>query len=570
MTVGPPSVSAVVIQPTFDDLGRPLLDTTFCVVDLETTGGSPAKGSKITEVGAVKIRGGEVLGEFQTLVNPDESIPAFITVLTGISDQMVIDAPRIDEVLPSFLEFAHGCVLVAHNAPFDTGFLRHAAGELGLPWPRFEVLDTAVLARRALLRDEVPNVKLATLAAKFSEVTPDHRALTDARATVDVLHALFERLGSLGVTTFEEVRDFTASVSPAQRAKRHLADHIPDAPGVYLFRRSDGEVLYVGTSRSLRRRVRSYFTRAETRSRMGEMIALAERVDPVVCATALEAQVRELRLIDAHRPPYNRRSKFPDRQSWIKLTSEPWPRLSIVTRVLDDGADYIGPFRRAAAESAVAALHESFRVRQCTTRFGKVPRRSPCALAELGRCLSPCDGSVDAERYGEEVERLRAALHGDPSAHVVRHVEDKMTQLASVERFEDAGAWRDRLAAFLRGARRSQRLNSLTEQPHLVAAAPHDDGWEVHVVRFGRLAAAGILRRGTATWPWLEALVAGAETVSPGRGPCPSGLVEETEAILRWLEQPGVRLIEGSWTSPRWSTARHLDRYEVDRSMLAV
>ncbi|WP_293783776.1 DEDD exonuclease domain-containing protein [uncultured Aeromicrobium sp.] len=560
----------MLIQPTFDDLGRPLLDTTFCVVDLETTGGSPAKGSQITEIGAVKIRAGEVLGEFQTLVNPDASIPAFITTLTGITDQMVIDAPRIGEVLPSFLEFARGCVLVAHNAPFDTSFLRHAATELDIVWPRFEVLDTAVLARRTLLRDEVPNVKLATLAAKFSDVAPDHRALTDARATVDVLHALFERLGSLGITTFEEVRDFTSTVSPAQRAKRHLADGLPDAPGVYLFRRGDGEVLYVGTSRSLRRRVRSYFTRAETRSRMGEMIALAERVDPVVCATALEAQVRELRLIDAHRPPYNQRSKYPDRQSWIKLTSEPWPRLSIVTRVLDDGADYIGPFRRTAAQSALAALHESFRVRQCTTRFGKVPRRSACVLAEIGRCLSPCDGNVDAERYAAEVESLRRALHGDPAAHVVRRLEEKMAQLAAVERFEDATAWRDRLAAFLRGARRSQRLRSLIEQPQLVAAARHEQGWEVHVVRYGRLAAAGILRRGTAARSWIEALTLSAETVLPGRGPCPSGLVEETEAILRWLEQPGIRLVEGSWASPRWSTARHLPRYEVDRSMLAV
>src|SRR5580765_678726 len=110
------------VQSTFDDLGRSLSDTTFCVVDLETTGGSAARGSKITEIGAVKVRAGEVLGEFQTLVNPDETIPAFITVLTGITDAMVIDAPRIAEALPSFLEFAHGSVLVAHNAPFDVGF----------------------------------------------------------------------------------------------------------------------------------------------------------------------------------------------------------------------------------------------------------------------------------------------------------------------------------------------------------------------------------------------------------------------------------------------------------------
>ena len=171
------------IQTTFDDLGRLLHDVTFCVVDLETTGGSPAKGSRITEIGAVKVRGGEVLGELQTLVNPDESIPAFITVLTGITDAMVVRAPRIAEALPAFLEFAHGTVLVAHNAPFDVGFLRHAAGELGIPWPRFDVLDTAVLARRALLEDEVRNVKLSTLATHFrAATTPNHRALSDARA----------------------------------------------------------------------------------------------------------------------------------------------------------------------------------------------------------------------------------------------------------------------------------------------------------------------------------------------------------------------------------------------------
>ena len=199
LSVRPPNVSEVeAVQGSFDELGRSLSDLTFCVVDLETTGGSAAKGSRITEFGAVKVCGGEVVGEFQTLVNPDEIIPAFITVLTGITNQMVIGAPRIAEVLPSFLEFARGSVLVAHNAPFDVGFLKFYSSELGIPWPGFEVLDTAVLARRTLLRDEVPNCKLSTLAIKFhATTTPNHRALSDARATVDVLHGLFERLGSL-------------------------------------------------------------------------------------------------------------------------------------------------------------------------------------------------------------------------------------------------------------------------------------------------------------------------------------------------------------------------------------
>lgn len=547
------------IQPTFDDLGRPLVDTTFCVVDLETTGGSPARGSRITEVGAVKVRGGQILGEFQTLVNPDELIPAYITVLTGITNQMVVQAPRIAEVLPSFLEFARGSVLVAHNARFDVGFLKHAARELQIPWPGFEVVDTVTLARHTVHRDEVRNAKLATLAAHFGATTiPDHRALSDARATVDVLHALLERLGPLGVTTLEELSSFTSKVTPAQRRKRHLADHLPDAPGVYLFKDARGDVLYVGTSRRVRSRVRSYFTRAETRTRMGEMVRLAERVDSVVCATALEAQVREVRLIAHHRPPYNRRSKFPEKVAWVKLTREPWPRLSIVGSVIDDDADYIGPFSgRSGAESAVAAVHEAFRIRQCSGRLPIVPRGSACALADMGHCLAPCDGRVDSVTYGAEVASVREALTGDPS-HVVEQVRARMTGLSDDQRFEDAARWRDRLVAFLRGTTRTQRLRELTDQPELVAAAPHPDGWEVHVIRHGRLAAAGVMPPRTVSGPWVDALLATAETVVAGIGPTPATTHEETELIRRWLTGDRVRLVRGTWQVPWRSSERHL------------
>ena len=170
-------------QPSFDDLGRPLSQVTFCVVDLETTGSTGE--DTITEFGAVKVCGGEVLGEFQTLVNPNTHIPALVAVLTGITDVMVAGAPKLAEVLPSFLEFASGCVLVAHNAAFDVGFLKRACAAHGYPWPGPEVLDTVALARQVLLRDEVPNVKLATLARHFRVAeAPNHRALTDARATV--------------------------------------------------------------------------------------------------------------------------------------------------------------------------------------------------------------------------------------------------------------------------------------------------------------------------------------------------------------------------------------------------
>ena len=192
-------------QSTIEDLGRPLLRTTFVVLDLETSGGAPHLGAHITEIGAVKVRGGEVLGEFQTFINPETPIPSFITALTGITDEMVASSPRIAEVFPILLEFLGSekeTVFVAHNAPFDLSFLKAAANASEYRWPRFTVVDTAKLARRVLSRDEVTNCKLGTLAEFFNtSVSPTHRALDDALATVDVLHALIGRVGTLGITT---------------------------------------------------------------------------------------------------------------------------------------------------------------------------------------------------------------------------------------------------------------------------------------------------------------------------------------------------------------------------------
>lgn len=562
-------------QRSFDELGRPLRDLTFCVVDLETTGGSAAQGSMITEIGAVKVRAGEVLGEFQTLVDPGTEIPPFIAVLTGITNAMVVGAPRIESALPSFLEFAAGCVLVAHNAPFDVGFLQHFAAQQQRPWPRFEVVDTARLARRVVTRDDAPNCKLSSLAKVFgATTTPNHRALSDARATVDVLHGLMERLGGLGVHTLEELQTFTSRVTAAQRKKRHLAEALPHSPGVYLFRDQTQRVLYVGTSKDLRTRVRSYFTASETRSRMGEMVGLATSVTGIECATPLEAAVRELRLIAEHKPRYNRRSRHPEKTHFVKLTREPWPRLSLVPRVLDDGADYLGPFgSRQAAQSCLDALHETFPVRQCADRIGPRTTRTPCVLAEMGRCLSPCDGSADETTYAAVVRQLRDTLLRRPDV-VVEQINHRMGALAEDERFEEAGVHRDRLAAFVRAAARTQRVGALSGCPEVVAARREDDGrWAVHVVRFGRLAAAGVIPPGADAVAYVAQLRAGAETVRTAPGPTPAATVEETEKILSWLEQPGIRLVdvEGEWVCPVAGAVRELAVHdEVRRARRAL
>lgn len=207
-------------QSTLQDFGRSLHEITFVVIDLETTGGAPHLGAGITEIGAVKVRGGEVLGEFKTFIDPQHPIPSYITDLTGITDEMVFQSPTISQVFPSLLEFlgsASETVVVAQNAPFDLSFLKFAANAHDFDWPAYPVLDTAIIARKVLSRDEVPNCKLATLAQFFgTSTTPNHRALDDARATVDVLHGLLERLGSHDIFTLEELNNFGKKVKRAK------------------------------------------------------------------------------------------------------------------------------------------------------------------------------------------------------------------------------------------------------------------------------------------------------------------------------------------------------------------
>jgi DNA polymerase III epsilon subunit family exonuclease len=198
-----------------------LQETTFVVVDLETTGASPKKGAAITEIGAVKVKGGEIIGEFKSFVNPLSPIPEYITAMTGISDLMLADAPVIDEIFPTFLEFVgshNEAVLVAHNAPFDLSFLKSAAKDLDYEWPKYKTLDTVTIARQLLTKEDVRDCKLGTLAQFFGTKTePNHRALDDAKATTEILHGLFERLGSLEITTLDELFDFAKTAAHIQR-----------------------------------------------------------------------------------------------------------------------------------------------------------------------------------------------------------------------------------------------------------------------------------------------------------------------------------------------------------------
>lgn len=536
-----------------------LRDTTFVVVDLETTGGRTratdgTPPDAITEIGAVKVRGGVVLGEFATLIDPQRSIPPRIVQLTGITTAMVGDAPTIGAVLPMFLEFAgldNGAVLVAHNAGFDVGFLRAAASSCAIRWPRPHVLCTVRLARRVLSREEAPSVRLAALARLFAVAAqPTHRALDDARATVDVLHALIERVGNQGVRTYADLRAYLPDVTPAQRRKKAFADGLPHRPGVYLFRAPSGEVLYVGTAVDLRRRVTQYFNGNDPRRRMKEMVTLAGAVDHVECAHPLEAGVRELRLLAAHAPPYNRRSRFPQRWWWLTLTGEAFPRLSVVRAPRHDRA--IGPFRSRTDAADTAALLARFTgLRTCTARLGRSALHgTACPEHEVSPC--PAARGVTATQYAAAVARVAALIDGVENSALAAAI-DQVSALAEQRCYESAARLRDRTAAAVETLWRGQRLRALAALPELVAAAPDGNGgFHLAVIRYGQLAAAGKAGRGVPPMPVVEAITAGAQAILRGPAPLGGALVEETALIARWLAGPGVRIVacNEEWACP--------------------
>jgi DNA polymerase-3 subunit epsilon len=294
-------VLRVLLQQSLDDLGIPLADVTFVVLDLETTGSS-ASSCAITEVGAVKVRRGELLGTFQTLVDPGEPVPAFVRLLTGISDEMLIEAPPIETVLPSLLEFLRDAVIVAHNARFDVGFLNAALLRAGYEPLANRVVDTAHLARK-VLAGEVRNHKLSTLVAHLRcPHTPTHRAYADAIATTDVLHHLIERVAGFGVVTLEDLLAISRSRLDGTFAKVVLAEKLPRGIGVYRFVGARANTLYVGKATDIRSRVRSYFY-GDPRRKIRDLLKETQSIAAEPHASMLEAEVAEAQAIATQLPP---------------------------------------------------------------------------------------------------------------------------------------------------------------------------------------------------------------------------------------------------------------------------
>ncbi len=520
-------------QPSFDELSAPLHSVEFCVLDLETTGGSPST-CQITEIGAVKYRGGELLGTFQTLVDPGLEIPPSIVLLTGITQAMVVDAPQIETALPTFLEFIGDAVIVGHNVRFDLSFLNAAAIRLGYGKLENQSSDTARLARR-LIRQEVRNLKLSSLAAHFRSPTkPNHRALEDAKATAHVFHCLLERAGSIGVTNLDDLVALPSARGSSYYSKIGLTDHLSREPGVYLFKDRQGTVIYIGKASNLRMRVRQYFY-GDTRRSIANLMRELESVETIHCANSLEAEVTELRLIHAHRPRHNRRSKPPKSSHYVKVTKEKFPRLSVVRSLRSDALAYVGPFRsKRAADLVVQALWDAIPIRRCRGSSGS--QTGKCAAAQIGRSLCPCDGLVGRSEYAGVVNALLEGLESAPHI-LLEPLIERMERLSGEQRYEEAAWARDRHDALATALNRSARWRTLHGAGLL--RLEDRDGFIV-TVDHGRLVG---VERGASRESVDEPLQSeeGDHRVAPS-----VELSEEVDLIWRWIEKTSPAVLSST------------------------
>jgi DNA polymerase III epsilon subunit family exonuclease len=401
----------------------PFEEAAFVVFDLETTGLS-AERCRICEIGAVRVRGLELVDSFESLVNPGVSLPEPVARLTGLRDQELRRAPSAATVVRRFLRFAGDDLLVAHNARFDQRFLERQLLLMHGRRLSEPPLCTAALARR-LLEGRLRRVSLASLAHFFGVSTrPCHRALPDAEATAEVLVRLIGLAQELGARRLSELRTLAAPRKRRVYGKRSLAHDAPQRPGVYLFHDRHGQVLYVGRARDLRARLRSYFRSDRQRPSVEAALLALERVEWQVLGSELEAALEELRLIRELQPPANSRSRRKEHGVYLKRRGEE----VVVTKT--------------------------------PTLLGPISSRRRASLAARALSLST----------PEELDDL-------PGEGPLPRLRERLEHLAESLRYEEAARLRDRIEALEDVLERLKRLEGLRGLETCLVAPAGEPGW---------------------------------------------------------------------------------------------
>ena len=417
-----------------------LSEAEFSVLDVETTGLS-ARNDRVIEIGIVKVKKMKIVDRYTTLINPGCEIPYFITQFTGIKNSDVSSSPNFYQSADKIEKFIGGSTICGHNLNFDEGFLTYEFIRNG-----YEPLSNLKICTLKLSRKVFPELKsksLASVSEHLKIVNKDsHRALSDAEATAKILIKLIKIISKENkIKTLQQLLEFESSLVRYNQLMKIPKDinsslhALPEAPGVYYFLNKKNEIIYIGKAKSLKDRVRSYFSSGAT-GKTKTIVKQAAKIKTEITNSELTALLLEAESIKRINPKHNRQLKKYGNKYFIRINnSHKFPNVEISTNFDFDGNDYFGLFiSRRKAEIVLDILDKTFALRECDEKEFRKGKK--CFLADIERCTAPCV-NINSHEYQNELNKVYDFLGGVNQSALDRML-FKMKEYASKEKFEKA------------------------------------------------------------------------------------------------------------------------------------
>lgn len=448
----------------------PIEETEFCVVDTETTGLSP-RNNNIIEIGIVKISNLKIVDRYHSMINPGRAIPYYITNLTGISDDDVYNAPFFEDIVDEIIEFMGENVISAHNLSFDKSFLRAEFRNAGRDLPQNHEVCTLKMARKLY-----PFLKSKSLGSVCSHLklknSGAHRALSDAEVTGKALIKMIKELKKTHrMTSLEELLDYQKMPGKFHqpfKVKKKLSQDVfdlPNAPGVYHFLNAKNEIIYIGKAKSLRDRVKTYFSAAAPK-KAKKIVKQASRLKVELTNSELTALLLEAESIKLAKPKHNSQLKRYGNKYFLRITAkDAFPGIEICNHFDFDGNDYFGLFiSRRKAETVFDVLTKIFALRECDDK--ELARGKRCFLAEIERCIAPCENK-DKELYNSELEKVYEFLYGK-NQFALNRLLNKMKYYSDTQKYEKAAEVKELVDMILAQTHKSSLLAEPVNQANVL------------------------------------------------------------------------------------------------------
>ena len=381
----------------------------YAILDIETTGGKYNEEG-ITEIAIYKFDGHEIVDQFISLVNPERKIQPFVVNLTGINNEMLRNAPKFYEVAKRIIEITEGCILVAHNAQFDTRILRTEFDRLGYDYQR-ESLCTVELAKKLI--PDMPSYSLGKLVRSLGIPLSDrHRAAGDAKATVTLFKLLLSK------DQKKEIISQTVRMEAKRQLEPKLLDMIeatPSVTGVYYMHREDGSIIYIGKSRNIKKRLNQHFTSDNRKSKKIQLEVAA--VSYEATGSDLIAQLKESEEIKRNKPRYNRALRKTIYNCQLGLTKDEAGYLQFKIEKTNLDKPAITTFTNyQQAKSQLFKITEQHQL--CQKHTGLHKTSGPCFLHTIKECFGACIGEEPVDQYNARVERY-LAMHSYENQNMV-------------------------------------------------------------------------------------------------------------------------------------------------------